>query len=128
MRQNVKGNLVRVHLFGDRASVDDLLDLPLEFFNGFSASPRHRLITGGENALYRKGLMKRIKSHQGHGRGAIRIGNDALVPFHVRGINLRNHERYLVIHPEGARVIDDDAAAFCRQGRELLRNAASGAK
>ena len=88
VRQHVESDLVRINLSRHRLLLDDLVHLALQFGDGLGARARYGLVAGGEDAFAGEGRVQRIERHQRDGGGAVRIGNDALVPFHVRGVNL----------------------------------------
>ena len=128
MRQHVEGDLVRIDLACDRLALDDLVHLPLQFRDGLGAGAGHGLVAGGEDALAAERLVQRIERHQRDGRGAVRVGDDALVPLHVRRVDLRHHQRHVVVHAEGAGIVHHHAAGLGGDGRKLLRDAAAGAE
>ena len=128
MRQYVKSNLVRINFFGDGFAVHNLLDLPLQLCDRLRAGSRNRLVARSKNSFYKKCLVQGIERHQGDGRSAIRVGDDAVMQFDVGSVNFRNHQRDFFIHPERARIIDHHATGFGGQGREFFRDAAAGAE
>ena len=128
MRQDVKGDLVRINFLRHRFAGDDLLDLALQFFDGLGARAGNGLVAGGENALHTESLVQRIERHQRNGGGAVRVGDDALVLLHVRGIDFGHDERDGIVHAEGAGVIHHHAAGLGGDRGEFLGDAAAGAE
>ncbi len=116
--EDVEGDLVGVDLAGDGLVFGDLVDLVFEFLDGFGSGAGDGLVTGGEDAFAVEGLVERVEGHEGDCGGAVGVGEDTLVVFDVCGIDLGDDQRDGVIHPEGAGVIDDDAAGFDGGGSE----------
>ena len=81
---------MRINLLRHRLAGDDFADLPLQFFDRLRAGAGDGLVAGGENAFHAERLVQRIQRHERDGRGAIRIGDDALVPLHVGGVDFGN--------------------------------------
>ena len=72
--------------------------------------------------------MQRVQRHEGDGRGAIGVGDDALVLLDVGGIDFRHDERHRFVHAEGAGVIHDHATGLGGDGCEFLGDAAARAE
>ena len=66
--------------------------------------------------------MQRPQTHQGDRRGAIRIGQNPLVPSRRLRIDLGHHERNIRIHAERRRVVDHHRTRFDRSRRKFFRN------
>ena len=109
-----------INFLGHRLAVDDLAHLPLEFFYCHCTSAGHGLIARGENPFHLERLVQRIERHERHGRRAIRVGDDTLVPRHVAGVDLRDDQRDRVVHAERARVVDDDTTGAGREGSKFF--------
>jgi hypothetical protein len=128
LRQNIKRDLMRIHLPRHRLPRDDLPHLRAQLLNRLRSRPRHCLITRSKNSRDMKRLMQRIKRHQRNRRGAIRIRDNPLVQLHIPRINLRHHQRHLRIHPKRARIIHHHTTRRRRNRPKLPRNIPPGAK
>src|SRR5262249_10515730 len=73
-------------------------------------------------------LMQRIESHERDGSGAVRVGDDTLMPFYIARVDFRNDQGNFFVHPEGAGIVDDNATRLRCNRREFLRNASAGAE
>ncbi len=126
--KDVKGDLVGIDFAGDGLASHDLADLAFEFLDGLGAGAGDGLVAGGENAGAVEGLVEGVKGHEGDGRGAVGVGDDAVVLGDVGGVDLGDDEGDVGVHAEGAGVIDDDATGLGGEGCELAGDAAAGAK
>ena len=62
----------------------------------------------------------RLERHDDTDGGAVRAGDDALVIVEGLWIDFRNHQRDVVVHSPGARLVDSDRAARRRFGSEIF--------
>ena len=56
--------------------------------------------------------MQRPRGNQADNGRAVGIGDKAVMPLDVVGINLGHNQRHLGIHAEGMAVVDHDGAAL----------------
>ena len=128
MREDVEGDRVGINLRHRLATVHGCFDLPPEFFDRTRTAAGDSLITGGEDAAQTERAVQRIERHQRDGGCAIRIRNHPTMPADVPGIDFRDDQRDVDIHPEGRRVIDYDCAGPSCDGRELRCRPRAGAE
>ena len=72
------------------------------------------------------GVVNGLQGHEHLNRGAVRVGDDAVMPFEVLGVHFGNNERAAVIHAPGSRVVHDNAAGMGGVGGELRGRGAAG--
>ena len=63
--------------------------------------------------------MQRSHRHHQHHRGAIGIGDDALVPEGCVVVDVGYHQRHVVLHTERRGVVDDDGPGVGETGSVL---------
>ena len=109
------------------------IDLPVEIGAGRFHELFHRsrpgaargLVGRDDHALDAVLLMDRPQRHQRGDRGAVRVGNDALVIANAVRVDLGDHQRHVRVHAEGGGIVDHDGAGLDRGGRELPGDAAT---
>lgn len=70
--------------------------------------------------------MQRPRGNQADDGRAVGVGDKAVMPLDVVGIDLGHDQRHLGIHAEGMAVVDHDGAALDGLGQQLLRNIVAG--
>ena len=111
-------NQVARQLGGKRARLGNLLaaaqggQLSLELGHTGSASARSRLIRRDDHALHASKLVQRPCRNQADDGRAVGIGDKAVMPLDVVGIDLGHDQRHLGIHAEGMAVVDHDGTAL----------------
>ena len=128
MGEDIECNLVWINLAGHGLTVDDLIDLALQFCNSLRSRSGNRLIAGCENPLAPEGCMKRVECHQRDGRGAVGIGYDPLVQANVSCVDFRDDKRHIRIHTERTGIVNDHTTCFYRNRAKFPRDAPTGAK
>ena len=124
--EGVEGDRVRVDagLLGGPRDVGP--DLGLELGDRLAAGAGDRLVGVDDDALEADGVAEgHERRHELH-RAAVRVGDDPLVGLEVVRVDLADDERDARLHPPGARVVDDGAAAGGRLRRQLARDRAAG--
>ena len=110
VRQHVEGDAVREGLGFRLAGVHQVGDLLLELLDALLALARDRLVGRDDDAPELRGVVQRLE-HDDHLDGrAVGVGDDAAVLRHRDrlGVHLGDDERDVVLHAEGAGVVDDD--------------------
>ena len=126
--EQVEGVGVRQHLGLIGLAVEAGAGRFHQLFHRRGAGAAGRLIGRQDHALDAVRLVDRPQRHQRGNRGAVRIGDDALVIPDAAGVDLGDHQRHIGIHPEGRGIVDHDRAGLHRDRRELPGNAAAGGK
>ena len=125
-------NQVARQLGGKRARLGNLLataqggQLGLELGHAGSAGARSCLIRRDDHALHARELMQRPGGNQADNGRAVGVGNEAVMPFDVVGVNLGHDQRHLGIQAKGMAVIDHDSAALDGLGQQLLGDIVAG--
>ena len=103
-----------------------VLRLLAQLLDGAGARAGDRLVGRHGHVGEAGGVVQRLqRGDQLDGR-AVRVGDDAAVPGDGLGVDLGHDQRHVGVHPEGARLVDDDAAARHRLGREARRGRCAG--
>ncbi len=126
LRQGVEGDRMRVDpgLLGLPGDVGP--DLRLELGDRLAARSRDRLVGVDDDPLQADRVAQRHeRRHQLH-RGAVRVGDDPLVGLEVVRVDLAHDQRDARLHPPGAGVVDDRAAAGGRLRRQVAGGVAAG--
>ena len=111
-------NQVARELGGKCARLGNLLataqggKLSLELGHTGSASARSCLIRGHDHTLHASKLVQRPRGNQADDGRAVGIGDKAVMPLDVVGIDLGHDQRHFGIHAEGVAVVDHDGAAL----------------
>ena len=100
--------------------------LSLELSHTGSASARSRLVRRDDHALHAGELMQRPRRNQADDGRAVGVGDKAVMPLDVVGIDLGHNQRHLGIHAEGVAVVDHDGAALDGLGQQLLGDIVTG--
>ena len=125
-------NQVARQLGGKGARLGNLLttaqsgQLSLELGHTGSASTRSCLIRGHDHALHAGELMQRPRRNQTDDGRAVGVGDQAVVPLNVIGVNLGHDQRHLGIQTEGMAVVDHDGAALDGLGQQFLGDIVAG--
>ena len=115
----VVGNLVGEGGTHNRLALGKRLHLLLELAHPAHAGARHGLIGRGRHFDDGREAVDGGHRRGGDDGGAVGIGDEALVPGDVLGVDLGHHERDLGVEPVGAGVVDDDGALRDGVGQEL---------
>ena len=110
----VKGNLLGIHLALRRLTVQKARRLPRQLFNGRFAGTGYRLVRGHVNALDTHGIVDRLQGHQHLDRGAIGVGDNALlVEIGDRmGVDFRDNQRHVRVHTPVAGIVNHHRAGL----------------
>src|SRR5580700_654018 len=121
-----------LHLFFFFRNVWDHIAQNVERRNAGIARPADRLHGRHEERFHAKRLVQRRESDDQADRRTIRIGHDEsarlLAPAllldqrEMVGIDLRNHQRHVLLHPKSARVADYGASCLGEFRLQLSRN------
>ena len=104
-------------------------NLRLELVHARHACAARGLIGAHNHTLHARGLMKRPRRNKADNGGAIRVRNNALIPFHIFAIDFRHNQGHIFIHAEGVRIIDDRCARLHGMRKQFLGDViASGAQ
>ena len=109
-----------------RLAADVGPDLALELGQRVGAGAGDGLVGVDHDPLEPDAVAQR---HQDRGelhRRAVRIGDDAGVALEVVGVDLRDDERHLRVHPPGGRVVDDRRSVGDGGRRQLERDVTAG--
>src|SRR4029453_2441987 len=102
--------------------------LALQFFNATCTTTGDGLETSREYAAHTKDAVQRIKRHQHDSRRAIGIRDYSAILPDVFGVDLRNHERHMRIHPKGRRFIDPNRVRLAGHRNIISGNVATRAE
>ena len=86
------------------------LGLRPELVHPLLAGARDRLVGAHDHPPDPGGVVQRLEGHDHLDRRAVRVGDDPLVLGDVVRVDLGHDQRDVGVHPEGARVVDDDRA------------------
>ena len=112
----------------DRLIVEHLPGLENQLLHSFGACSAGRLISGGDETAELLRPVERSNRHE-HDRGrAVRIGDDPLVPFDILGVDLGHHQRHILVHAEGAGVVDHHRSGGDHRGTERAGDVAARAE
>ena len=112
---------------GDRRLTGNVgSNLELQLRQGFGARARNRLIGVHDNPFDSDGVTDCHQHRHELHRGAVGVGDDALVPLAVVGVHLTDDEWDVGLHPPRVGVVDDRGSARGRLGRQLARNVRAG--
>ena len=118
------GEFLNVRLFAGR----ECAVLGLEFVHGSLACAGGCLVTGHVHAADVAQLLDGLERHHHHNRGAIGIGNDATGAVEgICGVALGHHEGHVLIHAEGAGIVDHHGTETGDVCRKFARDAGAGA-
>ena len=108
------------------AAARERLDALVEVVVARDACAADRLVGGVDDALDAVFVIERLeRDHRLNGR-AVGVGDDAVVPIYVLGIDLGDDEGDVVVHTPLAGIVDDDRAVLGKDGRELCGSGAAG--
>ena len=82
-----------------------------------------RLIGGIDYALDAEGVIEGFERDHRLDGGAIGVGDDAGIPFHVLGVDLGDYEGNVVVHTPLTAVVNHNGARLHEYGGELRRSA-----
>ena len=103
----------------------DAVDAVLEVVEALHARAGNRLVGGIDDAL---DAVLVIEGFEGDDRlygGAVGVGDDALVPLDILGVDLGDDEGDIVVHTPLAAVVHNHRSRFDEDGRECRRCAAA---
>ena len=72
--------------------------------------------------------MKRLQYNHSLNGGAVRIGDNPVIPLNISGVYFRYNQRNVFIHSPGAAVVDNRYTVLCRNRRVLFASRAAGGK
>ena len=99
------------------------LGLRLELVDPLHAGARDRLIGADDDPPDPAGVVQRLERDDHLDRRAVGVGDDPPVLRDVVRVDLGDDQRNVGVHPEGARVVDDDRAGRRRDRAPLPRDA-----
>ena len=70
--------------------------------------------------------MQRPRGNQADDGRAVGVGDKAVMPLDVVGVDLGHDQRHLGVHAEGMAVVDHDGAALDGLGQQLLGDIVAG--
>ena len=88
------------------------LDLIAQLHRASSAGAGDSLIGADDHALDVAELPQGVDSGHSDDRGAVGVGDDAVVLFHVLGVHFRNHQRGVRIQAEGGGIVHEHGAGL----------------
>ena len=94
--------------------------LLLELTHARNASARSRLVRAHNHALDARELVQRPGGHQADDGRTVGIGDKALVPFDVLGVNLGHHQGNIGVKTERMGVVHNHSAALHGLGQKRL--------
>ena len=95
-------------------------NLRLKLSHAGSTGPRGGLIGRDNHALHAGELVDRPRGHQRDDGCAVGVGDDAVVPRDILGVDLGDDERDLGVHTEGVGVVHHRGARLDGRGQKLL--------
>ena len=95
----------------------------LQLVDALLAGPGDRLVGADDHAAHPGGVVQRLERDDHLDRRAVGVGDDPLVLEDVVRVDLGDDQRHLGLHPEGARVVDDDRTGRGRDRAPLARDA-----
>ena len=100
---------------GSRRFLTCGLGLRLELVDPLHARARDRLIGAHDHPAHPRGVVQRLQRDDHLDGRAVGVGDDPLVPGDVVRVDLGDDERDVGVHPEGARIVDDDRPGRSRR-------------
>ena len=110
MRQNLRNDGTASQIVGR---------LIAQLFHGLRARAARALIRAHDDPFDGGDIVQRLQRDQHDDRRAVRIRDDAFVPFHVFRIDFRNDQRHIRLHAERTRIVDDDRSRLHGMGRKI---------
>ena len=127
MRNHVIGQLEGEFRHRGLLARADLGILRLQLRHGGGSGAAGRLVGRDMHAGDVRELLDSVQRHDHLDRRAVGVGDDAAGRIlRILGIDLRHHEGHVVIHAEGARIVDHDRTVFGDRIGELLRRSGPG--
>jgi len=100
MAEKVERNGMREHPRNRIAALQHVFRLPPQLLHGLSAGTAGRLIGGNDDAADLAELSERGYGHQRNDGGAVWVCDNAVVLTQVIGIDFRDHQWYIRLHPK----------------------------
>ena len=113
MRNGVKGDAMGERLDSQLflgLAVQELARLIIQLGHGRSAGARSGLVGRHHHASDGRQIVQRLQSHHHLNGGAVRVRDNAVVPGHILRIHLGHYQRHVLVHAEGAGVVDHHGA------------------
>ena len=107
---NVIGDLILEYLWHRLFAPGNGFHLLHQLQGASCACAGYRLVGGGDHGLNGGKLCQGVDGHQGHDGGAIGIGDDALVPLHILGVDLWDHQGHIWVQTKRAGIIYEHSA------------------
>ena len=129
MRDGVERDAVLERLDGQLVlglAVQELARLIVQLGHGRGAGAGRGLVRGDDHAGDARQVVERLERNHHLDGGAVRIGDDAVMPAHVTGVHLGHHQRHVLVHAERAGVVDHDGAMGDHGLAHGLRHGAAG--
>ena len=127
MRDDVVGKLEGELLNRRFLAGTQLGILAHQFVHGCRTGAARRLIGRYMHARDVREVLDGVQCHDHLDRRAVRVGDDPPgSPLRILGIHLRHHKRHILVHAEGARVVDHHGPVLGDRLRELARRAGTG--
>ena len=104
-----------------------LLILLLQFGHGCGSGTRSTLIGSHVDALDVAQFFQRLQADHHHNGRTVRIGNDTTWAVQgILGVALRHHQGHILIHTEGAGVVNHHSSVFRNVGSKFLARTSTG--
>ena len=126
VQKEVERQGVRQHLSFGSAAIQHRLRQVFQLFHGPGTGTTGGLIGAHHHPAHRPLGRQRSQSQGEQDRGAIRIGDHALMGEGCIGIDLGHHQRHTVLHPEGTGVIHHHRTGCGDRFAPLLGNRTTG--
>ena len=103
------------------------LVLLFELLHSSGTGTGSTLVAGDMDLLDMRQLLNRLQDDDHHDCGAVRVGDDATWTLQrVSGVDLRHYQWHVVVHTEGAGVVDHHSAVLRDRVRKLLTRTSTG--
>ena len=99
--------------------------LVLEFLDRSRPRAGRRLVGAEDDPLQAGVVVDRLEHDERLHRGAVRVGDDAVVGGDRLRVDLGDDERHIRLHPPAGRVVDHDGAVLDEPRRPLLARSMS---
>ena len=110
VRDAVERDTVGIHVHFGLFQIEHLADLRFQFADALLPGAGNGLIGGDHHAADACGVVQGLQGHDHLDGGAVRVGDDAVVPFQRFGVHFGHDQRATLVHAPRAGVVHDDAA------------------